>query len=325
MSMSAAYVFVFALLAQAAAAAPAPEDKAKAQGLLTEGTALYEKGDYTGALEKFHAALAAFPSAKIWFNIGQANRDLGRPVAALEAFERFLEGVPDASSEDRADAQTSVAELQKRLGQLTIVCEMAGAAIRIDGKDLGPAPVVKPVWAVPGMHQVTATLKGATPALEEVEVSAGGSTTVVLKIGQPAVAAAPAVPPPVVAVPPPLEVVTTPPPSESKQGWWLGRKWTWVAAGSTVLLTGAAAGVGISVNSRFDELDNSCGASGTGQGCSPGDIDSLRTRKYIANALWGLAGAAAVTTGVLFFVEGRRVAVAPVAGETTGLVAWMGF
>jgi hypothetical protein len=41
--------------------------------------------------------------------------------------------------------------------------------------------------------------------------------------------------------------------------------------------------------------------------------------------LWGLAGAAAVTTGVLFFVEGRSVAVAPMAGEATGMLARMEF
>jgi hypothetical protein len=35
---------------------------------------------------------------------------------------------------------------------------------------------------------------------------------------------------------------------------------------------------------------------------------------------WGLTAAAAVTTGVLFYFEGRPVTVAPVAGGTTGLV-----
>jgi hypothetical protein len=45
--------------------------------------------------------------------------------------------------------------------------------------------------------------------------------------------------------------------------------------------------------------------------------------KPIAVGLWGLSAAAAVTAGVLFFVEGRPVAVAPMAGETTGLLAKM--
>jgi hypothetical protein len=63
-----------------ASPAPVPQDKAKAKELLREGATLYEKGDCTSALEKFKAAYAAYASPKIWFNIGQANRDLGRPV-----------------------------------------------------------------------------------------------------------------------------------------------------------------------------------------------------------------------------------------------------
>jgi hypothetical protein len=45
----------------------------------------------------------------------------------------------------------------------------------------------------------------------------------------------------------------------------------------------------------------------------------------MANVFWALAGTAAVTTGVLFFVEGRAVSVAPVAGTggTTGFIATM--
>jgi hypothetical protein len=325
MTMSPASIVFAVLIAQATAAAPTGQDKAKAQQLLGEGATLYEKGNYTGALEKFHAAYATYSSAKIWFNIGQANRDLGRPVEALEAFQRFLDGVPDAASEDKADAQASLAELQKKVGQLTIVCETAGATLSLDGTPLGPAPLAKPVWATVGTHQVTAVAKDAPPAVESVEVSAGENTTVVLK-GAPL----PLLPGPAPLVQPapmaqsPVEVATMPPP-ESGQGWWLGRKWTWVAAGSTVLLAGAAIGVGLSVNSRFDELDGSCGAGGTGKGCDDGDITSLRTRKYLANALWGMTAAAAVTTGVLFFVEGRRVSVTPMAGETTGMLARMEF
>jgi hypothetical protein len=312
--MGTASIVLLALLAQRS---PGPQDsaKTKAQELLGEGATLYEKGDYTTALEKFKAAYAAYSSPKIWFNIGQANRDLGRPVEALEAFQKFLNGVPDASPEDRADAQASLSELQRKLGQLTIVCETAGASLSLDGKALGTAPLAAPVWATPGTHQVTAIQQGAVPAVESVEISAEANTTVVLKI---AAVGIPVVPPP------PLVEVVAPPP-DSSPGWWFGRKWTWVAAGSTMALTGAAIGVGLSVRSRFDELDKSCGRGGTGQGCDEDDIRSLRTRKHLANGLWGAAAAAAVTTGVLFFIEGRRVAVAPMAGETAGLLARMEF
>ena len=97
--MSATSIVLLALLAQASSPSGGAQDKAKAKGLLSEGSAIYKKGDYAGALEKFEAAYAAYRSPKLWFNIGQANRDLGRPVEALDAFEKFLSLTPDASPE----------------------------------------------------------------------------------------------------------------------------------------------------------------------------------------------------------------------------------
>jgi hypothetical protein len=111
-------------------------------------------------------------------------------------------------------------------------------------------------------------------------------------------------------------------PAEANRGWWLGRKWTWVAAGSTIVFAGAAAIFGARMQSRFDSLHGSCGsASQSTVACSKSDIDSVTTLKNTANILWGLAGASAVTTGVLFFVEGRPVTVAPLAGQATGILA----
>jgi hypothetical protein len=79
---------------------------------------------------------------------------------------------------------------------------------------------------------------------------------------------------------------------------------------------------GLSMQSKFDSLHNSCGsASQSTVACSRSDIDSVTTLKNTTNIFWGFAGAAAVTTGVLFFVEGRPVAVAPLAGQATGFLA----
>ena len=90
--------------------------KAHAQGLLSEGTAAYGRGDYATALDKFTAAYEIFPSPKLWFNIGQANRDLGRPVEAVAAFDRFLRNAGDAPPETLAEARRSAAELKTKLG-----------------------------------------------------------------------------------------------------------------------------------------------------------------------------------------------------------------
>ena len=123
-------LILLTIIAQGSPPAADPQAKAQAQGLLTAGSALYEKGDYAGALEKFNAAYAAFPSPKLMFNIGQANRDLSRPVEALEALEKFLASDTNASPETTAEARNAVAELREKLGQIRIDCEMPGAEAR---------------------------------------------------------------------------------------------------------------------------------------------------------------------------------------------------
>jgi tetratricopeptide (TPR) repeat protein len=108
----------------------------------------------------------------------------------------------------------------------------------------------------------------------------------------------------------------------SPRGIWLGRTWTWVAGGSAVLFAGAAAIFGLAMRSKYDELNGKCGsASKTFPGCTTSDFSSLDTRRNTANLFWGLSAAATLTAGVLFYLEGRPVYVAPMAGVATGLLA----
>jgi len=94
--MGAQFIVLAALLAQAPAPVAGGQDKAAAKVLLREGLDLNQRGDYARALEKFHAAYATYPSPKLWFNIGQVERDLGHPAEAMAAFEKFLALVPEA-------------------------------------------------------------------------------------------------------------------------------------------------------------------------------------------------------------------------------------
>ena len=318
--MCAPYLVLLAILAQASPSTGDPQAKAQAQALLGQGTKLYQQGDVAGALEQFNAAYAAYASPKLMFNIGQANRDLRRPVEALEAFEKFLVGAADAPSEMIADARKSVAQLQEKLGRIQIDCETAGAEVSVDGKSVGLAPVLDPIWATPGRHQVTAKHASAAPALEDVDVTAGSVSTVTMRM--PSLAAPLAAPAPRAA--PGFDVQAAPPSSSTSEGWLLGRKWTWVAAGSTVLLAAGAVTTGLLMQSKFDSLRSSCGAGNPARpGCSQSDIDSVSSRQTMANVFWGLTAAAAVTTGVLFYFEGRPVSAAPMAGGATGFVATM--
>jgi cell division septum initiation protein DivIVA len=310
------------LLAQASPSIGDPQVKAQAKALLGQGTKLYEQGDVAGALEKFQAAYASFPSPKLMFNIGQANRDLHRHLEALEAFEKFLADAPDASPEMIADARKSVHELHKKLGQIQIDCMTSGSEVSVDGRSVGWTPLPGLIWATSGHHQITAKHEGVAPAVEKVDVKAGVVSNVNLRLA--ATVAAASVSAPTAA--PALDLQSSPTPGGASEGWWLGRKWTWVAGGSTVLLAVGAITAGLSMQSKFNSLNSSCGrASPTQSQCSQSDVDSVSSRQTVANVFWGLAAAGAVTTGVLFYFEGQPVTVAPIAGATTGAMARVGF
>jgi hypothetical protein len=161
-----------------ARAADDSQAKGRAQVLLSEGTAAYGRGDYATALDKFTAAYQIFPSPKLWFNIGQANRDLGRPVEAVAAFDRFLDDAGDAPPETLAEARRSAAELKTKLGQIEVACATDGAEVTVDGKPVGSTPLGQMIWTTPGRHQVAVQQPGFSPAIEDVVVAAGNVSAV---------------------------------------------------------------------------------------------------------------------------------------------------
>lgn len=318
--------WVLLLVAQVGEPAASPEARAKAQVLLKEGARLYEKGALVPALDKFNQAYDQYPSPKLLFNIGQSSRDLGRQVEAMNAFERFLAEATDAPADMVAEAKSSVGELEGKLGKLQIQCETDQAEIGVDGKIVGKAPLGRLIWARPGRHQVTAELARFAPAVEEVEVKANWVHTVVITL-QPATTPA-AEPPPrpraAEVVKPARKTVVDveAPPAAVSSGY----TWAYVATGAAVAFAGTAAALGWSMRSKFDSLNKSCGSESSGATpCSESQIDGVLLRRDLANVSWGLAAAAAVTAGVLFVVEGRPVAVVPMAGEATGVVARMAY
>lgn len=313
---------------------PSVEAKTKAQILLSEGTQLFNRGAMAEALDRFKQAYAEYASPKLLFNIGQTSRSLGRSVEAMDALEKFLAEATDTPPEMISEAKRSVVELRGMLGNLTILCSTPGAEVALDGRIIGSAPLPGSLWVMPGSHLITANHPGFSPASVTVDVNAGTVHTLALAMQRVSenpvvtgVVAREATPATIVNVPPETATTTsTKARAIEPQGWWLGRKWTWVAASSAVVLAGGAVVFGLSMQSRYDSLNRSCGsASEEYLGCSSSDVSSVTWRRNTANILWGLSAAAAVTAGVLFVWEGHDVAVAPLAGNATGMMAQVSY
>lgn len=202
-------LFVVAIASLIAPSVRAQSDDAKkqAQALQVEGVRLLQKGDNRAALAKFNEAFALVQSPKIMFNMGKAYRALGNDVEALRAFDTFLDEAPYAPKASRADAEREVQALRPKLSYIEVETEDTGSTVRIDGREMGKAPLVRPVVVAPGAHEVKVDKTGMVAETRSVAPIAGQKLRVVVKLSP--------VPPPAsqknAEIPP--AVVTRPPPA----------------------------------------------------------------------------------------------------------------
>ena len=104
-------------------------------------------------------------------------------------------------------------------------------------------------------------------------------------------------PTPVASNTPPESIVAKPAPAKSGGK----RVFTWVAAGGAVVAGGVGAGLGVMAGGASNELR----ASQHSRLEADALVSKANSMGLGANVAYGVAGAAAVTAVILFFVEGR--------------------
>jgi tetratricopeptide (TPR) repeat protein len=91
---------------EAQASSSSPED---AMRRFEQAERLYERGDYDGAIEVLRGLLDENDDPVLWYNLGRAYEGADEATAAIEAYERYLEGSPNAP--DRDDVRERVSRL----------------------------------------------------------------------------------------------------------------------------------------------------------------------------------------------------------------------
>lgn len=154
----------------------------EAATLAKAGQLLFEAGKYENALTQFKDAYSRFDPPRfvipevIW-NIGRCHEELGDLLSALRAFEEF-EKYAD-TPEYKAAAQKKVAEVRdKVMASVTLSVEPAGALVKVDGADIGTAPLSEPVELMPGRHVLSLSRKGFRPREETLDIKARETRTV---------------------------------------------------------------------------------------------------------------------------------------------------
>ena len=171
----------------ARAEAPPANEAARsaARAKLVEGVDALGRGEHRLALDKFEQAYALVPSPKIHYDFGLAYLGLGRRAEALSAFERFLAEAQDAPADKREKAAQRAAALRPQVGAATVTVEGArdGVTIAVDGREVGRAPLARPVYLDPGRHELAARLPGGGAGpVQSIDAHAGATIDVILRI-----------------------------------------------------------------------------------------------------------------------------------------------
>ncbi|WP_437490888.1 PEGA domain-containing protein [Sorangium sp. So ce1014] len=174
----------------APAAAPAASAPA-AQGPLSEtltGEAkaeyeaariLFNDGDYRNAIIKFERAHELSRDPRLLWNIALCQKNLKRYARLLGTVEKLLqEAGPQLTEQDRKDAAALIEATKAYVSRLDLQASEAGAAVFVDGEEVGRTPLREPVLLDVGTRKIRVTKKG----FKDVEVSqpvAGGDVVTV--------------------------------------------------------------------------------------------------------------------------------------------------
>jgi hypothetical protein len=87
------------------------DTRIKAREHYAAGRALYDNGEYEGAIREFAAADALAPSGVNDFNIALCHERLGAAALAVQFYRSYLSRVPDAAN--KGEVQASIGRLEK--------------------------------------------------------------------------------------------------------------------------------------------------------------------------------------------------------------------
>lgn len=297
-TLSAILLMVLLALPPAWAGSTEKRDREAARTATKQATAAYNLGHYDEATSLYEEAYRRVPDPILLYDIGQSYRQANKLDKALTAYRSYLRTAP-LDAPKREQVEHWVREIE-----LTFELERKAAAQKAAREKEPPAPAV-PAPAVP---------KPPEPQIEPAQVPSA-------KVAQ---EKEPAVPASVPKTAQAFDGQAGPQPGNPEQGWWLGRKWAWIAAGSTVLLAAGAVVADLSMYSKINSSKTY--PCGTDKYCyQTSDANSINERMVTAEVLGGVAAAAAVTTVLLFIFEGRTVSVTPMVGGMTGALARVGF
>ncbi len=289
------------------------DDQRRALELFGKGNGLLKDSLFVQAAAQYRDALKSWDHPAIHYNLVLALLNLDQPVEVLQHLEaamRYGAAPLDADKFNQARAYKKLVEGQ--LSRVDIRCEIPGARVVMDGRELFIAPGRHEAWVRAGPHTIVASADGYLTRELSQSLPPGETTVMNVELFK-------------------QEELTV---MQRRFPVWL--PWTTLAAGLAV----SAGGVALHQSARgdfalYDQSIVDCG------GCVPGSeltatLQRGEGRQQLAWGSYGLGGAALATGAVLLYFnkpeavqltqeeldKRRRVSVVPHAGPgSAGLLA----
>lgn len=164
------------LLAFSCSTSPALAESAKEQArtLFRKGNEMFLKGEYKAALKLYLEARVLYPSHRIDLNIGGALEKLERFTEEAVYIQCYLRQAGNDEPPERIrKARKRMGVLQKILVSVSVVCQVKGAKVLMNGKVLGRTPMQASAYLKPGTHLLVVEKKDYAAYSKELKLSAG--------------------------------------------------------------------------------------------------------------------------------------------------------
>jgi len=251
-----------------------------------DGNQQLNDGLFAKAIDKYREALKHWDHPAIHYNLALALMNLDQTIEAYEHLESAIKfGEAPLQSKDKFDnAKLYILRLEKEIADVEVSCDKAGAKVSLDGKELFVAPGSFKTRVTIGRHQFLAEKQGYTARITAKYISPGEHFNIELKLYT-------------------ADELTR-----------YHRRWdaTWIplAAAGAAVAFGVAGGIlEYSASQSYKDYDNrvkSCNENNAG--CPQSStLSNLRnsgdTKRTLGIVGYGVAGAAAVAAGVLWYVN----------------------
>lgn len=159
------------------------DPRADASAHFERGTDLFNEGRYDAALAEFDRAYEIAPALPVLYNLARVHAELGHPVEAARAYQRYLtEGGDTLPAARRTEVEQALARQRDRIGHLRVEANVEGAIVSVDGNDVATTPLTAPIDLGSGSHAIGVRAPGYEGVTREISIAGTVEASLVVEL-----------------------------------------------------------------------------------------------------------------------------------------------